>query len=225
MQVSDVADTVFLFDVDNTLLDNDRVAEELRQHLATQLGDSAEHQYWVLFEEVRSELGYADYLGALQRYRMKYPYDNQLREISSFLLNYPFEERLFPRALEVLEAFADRGTVTILTDGDVVFQPHKIERSGIGRAVRDHVMLYVHKEQELADVEARYPAEHYVLIDDKVRILASVKAQWGSRVTTVFPRQGHYALDAESVAKYPPPDCEIDHIADLLALDAFGPVR
>ena len=224
MQVSDVENTVFLFDVDNTLLDNDRVAEDLRQHLAAALGDPAEHQYWLLFEEVRSELGYADYLGALQRYRMAHPHDNHLREISSFLLNYPFEERLFPRAIEVLEAFADRGTVTILTDGDVVFQPHKIERSGIGKAVRDRVMLYVHKEQELADVETRYPAEHYVLIDDKVRILDSVKSQWGTRVTTVFPRQGHYALDAESVAKYPPADYAIDHIAELLALDAFRPV-
>jgi len=215
-----VKDTVFLFDVDNTLLDNDRVAEDLREHLASQLGDSAERQYWALFEEVRSELGYADYLGALQKYRMAHPHDNHLREISSFLLNYPFEERLFPRAIDVLASFAERGTVAILTDGDVVFQPHKIERSGIGRAVCDRVMLYVHKEQELADVEARYPAEHYVLIDDKVRILASVKAQWGSRVTTVFPRQGHYALDPESVKKYPPADYEIDRIADLLAWDA-----
>ncbi len=152
--------TVFLFDVENTLIDNDRVAEDLREHLASQLGDSAERQYWVLFEEVRSELGYADYLGALQKYRLTHPHDNHLREISSFLLNYPFEERLFPLAIDVLTTFAEQETVAILTDGDVVFQPHKIERSGIGRAVCDRVMLYVHKEQELADIEARYPAEH-----------------------------------------------------------------
>ena len=212
-------DTVFLFDVDNTLLDNDRVAEDLRQHLYQQLGDSAEHRYWALFEEVRSELGYADYLGALQRYRLEHPYNNQVAEISSFLLNYPFEQRLFPHALEVLSFFSKLGTVAILTDGDVVFQPHKIERSGIGSAVADRVMIYIHKEQELADVAQRFPADRYVLVDDKVRILASVKEQWGPRVTTVFPRQGHYALDAELVSQYPSPDYEIDQIRSLLDWD------
>ncbi len=212
-------DTVFLFDVDNTLLDNDRVAEDLRQHLRQKLGDQAEHRYWTLFEQVRSELGYADYLGALQRYRIEHPYDHQLPEISSFLLNYPFQERLFPEALKVLEVFSARATTAILTDGDVVFQPRKIACSGIGKAVGERVMIYIHKEEELDDVQKQFPADHYVLIDDKLRILTAVKEQLGSRVTTIFPRQGHYAHDPENISRYPKADHTIESISDLLSRD------
>ena len=212
--------TVFLFDVDNTLLDNDSVAEDLRQHLRKKLSIQAENRYWKLFEKVRKKLGYADYLGALQRYRIEHPYDHQLPEISSFLLNYPFAERLFPGALDVLQYFSSFGTVAILTDGDVVFQPHKIECSGINAAVGGRVMIYIHKEQELEDVQHQYPAERYVLIDDKLRILFAVKEILGSRVTTVFPRQGHYAFDEDIVSQYPAADHTIEQIGEMLQWDA-----
>jgi hypothetical protein len=213
------ADVVFLFDVDNTLLDNDRVAVDLQAHLKKTVGAVAEQRYWVLFEEVRHELGYADYLGALQKYRVENPRETQLLDISSFLLNYPFGERLFPGALEVVAKARRWGTTVILSDGDVVFQPHKIECSGISAAVDDKVLIYIHKEQEIEDVEYRYPAKHYVLFDDKLRILTAMKEIWGTRLTTVFPKQGHYARNSENLKKYPPADLSIERIGDLLEVD------
>jgi FMN phosphatase YigB (HAD superfamily) len=209
---------VFLLDVDNTLLDNDRIAEDLDRELALRLGDPGKRRYWAIFEALRVELGYADYLGALQRYRIEHPRDPQLVAVSSFLIDYPVEDRLFPKTLEVLEHLASLGSTVILSDGDMVFQPHKIERSGLRAAVDGRVLVYIHKERELDDVEARYPAEHYVLIDDKVRILAAVKQIWNDRLTTVFPRQGHYARDPDLVAN-PAPDICIEQIADLLDRD------
>ena len=206
---------VFLLDVDNTLLDNDRIIEDLRAALTRELGAGKDRRFWAIFEEHRRELGYADYLGALQRFRMEDPHDTNLLEISSMLVNYPFRERLYPGAMDVIRHLSQWGSTVILTDGDVVFQPLKIERSGLAAAVGGRVLLYVHKEQELAEVERRFPADEYVLVDDKVRILTDVKAIWGTRVTTVFPKQGHYAADPD-VADYPKPDCTIDHIADLL---------
>ena len=211
--------TVFLFDVDNTLLDNDRVTQDLRRFLDKAVGAERSSSYWKIFEELRSELGYADYLGALQRYRIEHDYDSHILAVSTYLINYPFANRLFPNSLDVLEQCSQFGTVVILTDGDVVFQPRKIERSGLFEAVSGNILIYVHKETELADVERRYPAKKYVLIDDKLRILTAVKNIWGERVTTVFPRQGHYALDENEVAKYPPADIEIERIGDLLAFD------
>jgi FMN phosphatase YigB (HAD superfamily) len=210
---------VVLFDVDNTLLDNDRVTADLKQHLLQEVGPKREELYWTIFEQLRRELGYADYLGALQRYRIEHPRDPHLLTVSRFLVNYPFAERLFPQALEVVRHVKPWGEAAILSDGDVVFQPRKIERSGLFEAVEGHVLIYIHKEQELDDVEQRYPAEHYVLVDDKLRILTGVKQQWGSRVTTVFPRQGHYANDPEALRMYPPPDLTIEHIGDLLSID------
>ncbi len=177
--------------------------------------------YWNIFEELRTELGYADYLGALQRYRLGHPYDSHLLSVSTYLINYPFANRLFPNSLDVIERCRELGTVVILTDGDVVFQPRKIERSGLFEAVEGNILIYVHKEYELADVERRYPAERYVLVDDKVRILSAIKATWGERVTTVFPRQGHYALDAEQVSKYPAADITVERIGDLLNVDSL----
>ena len=215
------SETVFLFDVDNTLLDNDRVTQDLRRFLDREVGVERSSTYWRIFEELRSELGYADYLGALQRYRLQHPYDSHLLAVSTYLINYPFANRLFPNSLDVIERCSQMGTVVILTDGDVVFQPRKIERSGLFEAVSGNILIYVHKEQELADVESRYPAEKYVLVDDKVRILSAIKEIWGSRVTTVFPRQGHYALDIEQVAKYPSADITVERIGDLLAIDSF----
>jgi len=211
--------TVFLFDVDNTLLDNDGIADDLRRHLVTEFGRDRERRYWLEFERLREELGYADYLGALQRFRAAYPHDTHLLGMSDWLIDYPFRERLYDGALEVVEHVRGRGRPVVLSDGDVVFQPRKIRRSGLWDAFRGDVLVYVHKEQELGDVERRYPAERYVLVDDKVRILAAVKALWGERVTTVFARQGHYAADAALVARYPAADVTVARIADLLELD------
>ena len=205
---------VFLFDVDNTLLDNDRVTEDLQHYLEHEVGHERRKRYWTIFEQLRVELGYADYLGAL--HCTEYPRDPHLLTVSHFLINYPFADRLYPNALEVIEQVKQWGTVVILSDGDVVFQPRKVERSGLFEAVGGNVLIYIHKDQELDDVERRYPAEHYVLIDDKLRILSAVKATWASRVTTVFPRQGHYAMDRQVLARFPPADVTITRIGDLL---------
>jgi FMN phosphatase YigB (HAD superfamily) len=213
------AKVVFLFDVDNTLLDNDRVTADLRRHLEGEVGPARAKRYWAIFERLRTELGYADYLGALQRYRTEYPHDFRLLTVSRFLINYPFANRLFPNSLDVIEHVKQWGPAAILSDGDVVFQPHKVDGSGLFEAVDGRVLIYVHKEQELADVERHFPARHYVLVDDKVRILAAVKKIWGTRVTTVFVRQGHYALDPATVAKYPTADVTIERIGDLLNWD------
>jgi FMN phosphatase YigB (HAD superfamily) len=210
---------VFLLDVDNTLLDNDRVSTDLRRYLTREVGEERAQRYWTLFEELRAELGYADYLGALQRYRHEHPRDPHLLAVSSYLINYPFANRLYSCSLDLIELLQTWGTAVILSDGDVVFQPRKVERSGLFDALDKNVLIYIHKEHELDDVERRYPADHYVMIDDKVRILAALKAVWGSKVTTVFPRQGHYALDAAAVAQYPAPDITVERIADLLTYD------
>lgn len=212
-------EVVFLFDVDNTLLDNDRVTADLRRFLDKEVGPERSKTYWDIFEKLRTELGYADYLGALQRYRVLHPYESHLLSISTYLVNYPFANRLFPNSLDVIEVFAKLGKVVILTDGDVVFQPRKIERSGLFEAVEGNILIYIHKEAELADVERRYPARHYVLVDDKIRILSAIKKLWGGRVTTVFPVQGHYALDSEQVAKYPAADITVERIGDMLSAD------
>jgi FMN phosphatase YigB (HAD superfamily) len=210
---------VFLFDVDNTLLDNDRVIADLRKHLHREVGPQRARQYWCIFEALRSTLGYADYLGALQRYRAKYPRDLRLLIVSRFLIGYPFANRLFPNSLDVVDRVKKWGLPVILSDGDVVFQPLKVDRSGLFDAVDGNVLIYVHKENELDDVNKRFPARHYVLIDDKLRILTAVKKRWRDRVTTVFIRQGHYAFDPKVLATYPPADVHIDHIGDLLRAD------
>jgi hypothetical protein len=216
-------DLVFLFDVDNTLLDNDRVTDDLKRHLEQQVGPQRQKLYWEIFEQLRTELGYADYLGALQRYRLKYPHDPSLLTVSHFMINYPFATRLYPDSLDVVERVKQWGKPVVLSDGDVVFQPLKVERSGIYETFAGNILIYIHKEQELDDVEKRFPAGHYVLVDDKLRILSAVKKTWGARVTTVFPRQGHYAHDPEALATYPPADLTVERIGDLLncGLDAF----
>jgi hypothetical protein len=210
---------VFFFDVDNTLLDNDRVTRDLKSFMEREVGTDRKEQYWKIFEELRKELGYADYLGALQRYRIQNPHDTRLLAVSTYLINYPFANRLYPNSLDVLEHCKQWGQVAILSDGDVVFQPRKIDRSGLLETVENNALIYIHKEMELADVESRYPADHYVMVDDKLRILSAMKRSWGDRLTTVFPRQGHYALDPVEVAKYPAADLTIERIGDLLAQD------
>ena len=214
---------VFLFDVDNTLLDNDRVTADLKRHLEQQVGPERQQRYWDIFEQLRTELGYADYLGALQRYRIEYPHDPSLLTVSHFFINYPFATRLYPDSLDAVEYVKQWGTAVVLSDGDVVFQPLKVEHSGIYEAVNGKVLIYIHKEKELEDVERRCPADHYVLVDDKIRILSDVKKIWGAKVTTVFPRQGHYALDPKIVSAYPPADITINRIGELVncKLDAF----
>jgi FMN phosphatase YigB (HAD superfamily) len=213
--VDAAGDTAFLFDVDNTLLDNDGVAADLRRYLTAEFGAERQQRYWDEFELLREELGYADYLGALQRFRLAYPHDTHLLALSEWLIDYPFEERVYPGALELVASLGERGRPVILSDGDVVFQPRKVRRSGLWEAFRGDVLIYVHKERELDDVERRYPAVRYVLVDDKIRVLAAVKEAWGERVTTVFPRQGHYALDTEVVARYPAADVTVERIGDL----------
>ena len=213
------ARTVFLFDVDLTLVDNDRITIDLKRHLEREVGHERQARYWSLFEQLRKELGYADYLGALQRYRSEHPRDPHLLTVSHFMIHYPFANRLYPESLDVLEYVGQWGQTVILSDGDVVFQPLKVERSGLFEAVGGRVLIYVHKEHELDDVEARFPADHYVLVDDKLRILAAVKESWKERVTTVFVRQGHYANDAKETARYAPADISVDRIGGILDLD------
>jgi FMN phosphatase YigB (HAD superfamily) len=210
------APIVFLVDVDNTLLDNDRIQDDLKRHLEREYGAACRDRYWAILEALFVELGYRDYLGALQRYRTEHAQDVHLMSMSSYLVDYPFANRLYPGALDVLERFRAWGPTVILSDGDVVFQPRKVERSGIREAVDGHVLIYIHKEEALEDVERRYPAQHYVLVDDKPRILAVVKETWGDRVTTIFPRQGQYARDAKS---YRPADLTVERIGDLLTHD------
>jgi len=210
---------VFLFDVDNTLLDNDRVTEDLKRHLTQQVGPERQQRYWEFFEQLRSELGYADYLGALQRFRLEYPRDPAVLTVSHFLINYPFAIRLYPDSLDVVEHVKQWGPAVVLSDGDVVFQPLKVERSGLWETFEGNVLIYIHKEQELDDVESRFPAQHYVLIDDKLRILSAVKKAWGAKVTTVFPKQGHYAKDPQALASYPAADLSVERIGDLLQYD------
>jgi FMN phosphatase YigB (HAD superfamily) len=213
------AEVVFLLDCDNTLLDNDRVQDDLREHLANEFGPESRDRYWRIFEELRAELGYADYLGALQRYRLGAMNDPRLLLMSAFLVDYPFAKRLYPRALAVIGHLRRWGPTVILSDGDVVFQPRKIQRSGLWDAVEGRVLIYIHKEEMLDDVEMRYPARHYVMVDDKVRILAAMKAIWRERLTSVFPRQGHYALDAREISASPPADLAVERIGDLLDCD------
>jgi FMN phosphatase YigB (HAD superfamily) len=210
---------VFLLDCDNTLLDNDRVLEDLNVHLACEFGAENRDRYWNILETLRSELGYVDYLGALQHYRLQSLNDMRLLLMSSFLIDYPFASRLYPGALDVVRYLRTRGLTVILSDGDVVFQPRKIERSGLWAAVDGRVLIYIHKEDMLDAVAERYPARHYVMIDDKLRLLTAAKKAWGDRLTTIFPRQGHYALDSRNIAAYPPADVSIERIAELTDMD------
>jgi phosphoglycolate phosphatase-like HAD superfamily hydrolase len=217
-----VPEVIFLFDVDNTLLDNDQVERDLFAQLETQFGAADRDEYRQIFEELRTEVGYADYLGALQRYRLRHIHNPRMLEMSAYLIEYPFVQRLYPGALDAIAHCARWGPTVILSDGDVVFQPRKVERSGLWRAVEGRVLIYIHKEQELDDVALRYPARRYVLVDDKLRILAAVKAIWADRVSTVFPRQGHYAIDPKVLAQHPAADVSVDKIGDLLQFDSLS---
>jgi len=210
---------VFLVDVDNTLIDNDGIQQDLKDHLEQTYGAAARDRYWLILEELMVELGYRDYIGALQKFRVEHPREIELLSMSSFLMDYPFADRLYPHALAVLERLRSVGTTVLLTDGDVVFQPRKVEHAGLGKVANGDVLVYIHKEEALEDVERRFPAAHYVLVDDKLRILDAIKKIWGERVTTVLPRQGQYAHDAKVLSALPPADVTIERIGDLLDYD------
>jgi FMN phosphatase YigB (HAD superfamily) len=209
-------DLVFLFDVDNTLLDNDRITQDLSEHLSREYGQLTRDGFWTIFEELRRELGYADYLGALQRYRAKNLHDPRILRMANWLIDYPFADRLYPGAFDAVRHAAQMGTTVILSDGDAVFQPRKVLRAGLSQLFKQHVLIYIHKEEELAYVERLFPAKHYVMIDDKLRLLAAIKSYWGDRVTTVFPRQGHYANDMKIMTEYPAADLSINAIGELM---------
>ena len=215
-------EVVFLLDVDNTLLDNDRVQDDLRDHLEREFGAASRDRYWAIFEALRTELGYADYLGALQRYRLGDLSDPRLLQMSAFLVDYPFADRLYPGAIGAIEHLGQWGPTVIMSDGDVVFQPRKIQRSGLWNAVEGRVLIYIHKERMLDDVAQRYPGRHYLMVDDKLRILDAMKQIWEDRLTTIFARQGHYALDLENINTYPPADLTIERIGDLVDCDLSG---
>jgi len=210
---------VFLVDVDDTLLENDRIQTDLQRHIEREFGAECRDRYWAIQEQLFRQLGYRDYLGALQLFRIEHPYDPHLVTAANFLLDYPFADRLYPGALDVLKRFRKWGRTVILTDGDMVFQPRKVQRSGISETVEGHVLIYIHNEDALKDIEQRYPAAHYVLVDDKLRILTAVKKAWGDRVTTVFPRQGEFALDPVALASYPAADVTVERIGDLVSYD------
>jgi len=212
-------DIVIFLDCDNTLLDNDLVQDDLRDHLAREFGAENRDRYWAILEALRAELGYVDYLGALQRYRLEAVSDPRLLRMSSFLVDYPFASRLYPGALDTIRHLRTWGLPVILSDGDVVFQPRKIQRSGLWAAVEGRVLIYVHKERVLDAIAERYPARHYVMVDDKLRILAAMKQIWKERLTTIFPRQGHYALDPHNLAAYPAADLTVERIGDLATFD------
>ena len=212
--------TVFLLDVDNTLLDNDRFAEDLRARLLHEFGHAECDRYWSIYEQLRDTVGYADYLGALQQFRREKDDRPGLLATSSWLLNYPFERLLFPDALATIEQLNSLGRTAILSDGDIVFQPRKIERAGVYKAVRGEVLIFVHKELALDAMQARYPASHYVMVDDKPNLLAAMKHSMGDRLSTVFVRQGHYAAQANLSVIQPAPDYSIARIGDLPALAA-----
>ena len=218
-------DLVFLFDVDNTLIDNDRVQRDLDEHLAAAYGEAVRKRYWAIYDELFASGGYADYFGAIERLRLENPHEPRLLKLGLWLIDYPFAERLYPGALEALAHARGMGRVALLSDGDAVYQPRKVQRSGLRDAVGGEALIFVHKERELAAVERLYPARRYVLVDDKLRILSAVKAVWGDRVVTVFPRQGHYANDAAAVAALPKADISVATVGDLVALDrrAFAP--
>lgn len=214
---------VFLFDVDNTLFDNDRFAADLTARLDHQVGQPQRERYWSIYAELRDRLGYADYLAALQALRANDDEQPALLHMSAFLLDYPFSERLYPRALAALEHLGTLGTTAILSDGDILFQPRKIQRSGLWNAVEGRVLVTLHKERQLELIQRRFPASHYVMIDDKPPLLIAMKQALGIQLTTVLVRQGHYATDVQtaqlqSSTMEPAPDMSLEHIGDLCEL-------
>ena len=213
------APVVFLLDVDNTLLDNDRVQKDLDAHIAKLFGADAAKTYWTLYETLREKLGYADYLGAIQQFRLECDDEVLAQDLAAWLLDYPFAERLYPGALDAVAHLSGFGACVVLSDGDVVLQPRKIQASGIAGAVEERVLIYVHKERMLDDVARRFPAQHYVMVEDKLRVLDGMKRRWRERLTAVFVRQGHYANDPAARKEYPSAQIELSGVGELCKLD------
>lgn len=211
-------DIVFLLDVDNTLLDNDRFGADLTTRIEQLFGAAERQRFWSIYDELRAEVGYADYLGALQRFRSGLEEKPELLQMSPFMLEYPFVERLFPRAIDAIVHLSAIGMPAVMSDGDIVFQPRKIQRSGIWAAVSGRVLITRHKERALPAMQRQFPASHYVMVDDKPQLLAAMKSVLSMRLTTVFVRQGHYAVESAGTMIDPPPDITIERIADLLDL-------
>jgi FMN phosphatase YigB (HAD superfamily) len=226
---------VVLLDVDNTLLDNDRFAVDLSAYLLKQFGADGRDRYWRLFAQRRDDLGYADYLGAVQAFRGGYDDDRDRLGLSAFVLDYPFAERLYPRALEVLAHLRACAPTVIFTEGDLVFQPRKLRSAGIWDAAGGQAIVCLHKTFALTLLHRRYPAAHYFMIDDKPALLAAMKRLLGTALTTVLVHQGQYARESSAgfqERRVPPlpstrprPDLEIERIADLLGRDPtrWGP--
>ena len=213
------SELVFLLDVDNTLLDNDRFGADVGARLEQAFGAAERERYWTIYDALRDELGYADYLGALQKFRAGLDDSPDLLQMSAFMLDYPFASRLYPRALDAIKHLRTLGLPAVLSDGDVVFQPRKVQRSGIWDAVEGRVLIYLHKERMLDAMQRRFPASHYVMVDDKPQLLAAMKRVLGEKLTTVFVRQGHYAVESTSKVIDPAPDISIGRIADLLDVE------
>ena len=217
-------DTVFLFDVDNTLLDNDRVKSDLKEKVLQDFGQEACNRFWAIYEEQRKKHIYADFIGTLERFRLEHLHDPKALRLSLWMMHYPFADRLFPDALAVVRHVSQWGLPVVLTDGDGVFQPYKLERSGLWNAFDGRVLGYVQKDQELEAIAQAFPARHYILVDDKLKLLNAVKGIWGNRVTTIFVKQGHYANDPNVLASEPVADVSVDRVAELMMHD-FSTIR
>jgi FMN phosphatase YigB (HAD superfamily) len=212
-------EVVFLLDVDNTLFDNDRFKSDLAARLLQDFGPKDSEAYWAHYDALRNEVGYVDYLAALQRLRADIDETPKLLGMSSFILDYAFPGNLYSDALASIAHLRGLGTPVIFSDGDIVFQPRKIQRSGIWDAVAGRVIVAVHKQAALSAMQHRFPARHYVMVDDKPQILAAMKAVLGDRLTTVFVKQGHYAMESVMATISPAPDRTIDRIGELRSLD------
>jgi FMN phosphatase YigB (HAD superfamily) len=207
---------VFLLDVDNTLVDNDRVKKDIERAIASLVAVDRAARFWALYEEVRDEKGVVNFPETLRRFRRAFPNEPHAEDVDRSVLSIPFERYLYPRVFDVIARLWTLGDVTILSDGDRVYQPAKIALAGLLLATRGNVLVYEHKEDHLAEVQRRFPSLHYAHVDDKAGLLARTKVGFGSRATTIHVRQGHYASEHESG---PPPDVTVERIADLLTLD------
>ncbi len=208
---------VFLIDVDNTLIDNDAVKKDLDEHITVELGPALAARFWEIYEQARKERETVDIPLALSRLRTQTSLadmdEQTYLHVHSIFDNYPFFERLYPGTLETLHYLRTLGLTVIVSDGDRFFQAEKIFASNLAEAVEGRVLIYIHKQQHLDEIVRQYPADHYVMIDDKPEILADTKELWGKRVTTAFVQQGKYAAEQK-----PPnfaPDISVLHIADL----------
>lgn len=216
--MSRIAPVAFLFDVDNTLLDNDRVRAELAETIERIVGPERGEAFWESYEQVRRDRDYVDYPNTIARFGRAFPDEVGYPDVADAILGYPYRAAVFPGAHDVLRQAQRVGPVAILTDGDPVYQPAKVARAGLTEAIDGPVLVFDHKEQHLAEVERRVPAERYVMVDDKPRILAAMSDRLGERMSTLHVCQGRYAHAAEH-DEFPDADRTVDAIAELLDVD------